>query len=176
MGRAWPNVRSIRQRSYRCYVTTALKGNATEGAVLRAFVVRDFAVLLPFGEGHSYDLVVHLRGGYFLRIQCKTARRRNGCVVFNSRSTDHGRGEGNYLGLADVFGVYCPSADSVYLVPVDQVPTSVVFLRLEPTRNNQRSGIRYAADYEIDRWSVDALCEIVARAPRHGTADLRVVG
>jgi PD-(D/E)XK endonuclease len=142
-------------------MTTALKGNTTEAEVLRRFVERDFAVLLPFGEGHPYDLVVHLEADAFLRVQCKTARVRNGCLRFNSRSTDHGHGPGNYLGLADVFGVHSPETQLVYIVPVADVPRFDVFLRLEPTRNNQRRGIREAADYAFDQWSIDALAALV---------------
>jgi hypothetical protein len=138
-------------------VTTALKGNTTEARVLTALVERDLAVLVPFGEGHPYDLVIHLVSDRFLRIQCKTARIHNGCVLFNSRSTDHGNGAGSYFGLADLFGVYCPPTDSVYLVPVLDVPPSNAFLRLRPTRNNQRRGVRFAADFHIDRWSPYAL-------------------
>jgi hypothetical protein len=133
-------------------MSTALKGNTTEAMVLSALVARDFGVLIPFGEGHPYDLVIHLVSDRFLRVQCKTARIHNGCVLFNSRSTDHGNGEGAYFGLADLFGVYCPPTDSVYLVPVLDVPPSNAFLRLEPTRNNQRRGVRFAADFHIDRW------------------------
>lgn len=119
-------------------------------------------MLVPFGEGHPYDLVVHVTASTFLRIQCKTARVQNGCLIFNSRSTDHGRGAGTYLGLADIFGVYCPVTGGVYLVPVRGVPTSVVCLRLEPARNNQQRGIRFAADYEIDRMTLGALSETIA--------------
>jgi len=144
-------------------MTTALKGNTTEAAVLKALAERDFAVLVPFGEGHPYDLVVHLAGTSFVRVQCKTGRVKKGCVVFNSNSTDHGRGAGNYLGLADLFGVYCPARDAVYLVPVRDVPTSIPHLRIEATRNNQESGIRYAADYEVDALTVEELCELLLR-------------
>jgi hypothetical protein len=145
-------------------MTTALKGNTTEAAVLRALVERDFAVLVPFGDGHPYDLVVHLAGACFARVQCKTGRVKKGSLVFNSRSTDHGRGAGTYLGLADIFGVYCPPTDAVYLVPVREVPTGVPHLRIEAARNNQQRGIRYAADYEIDRLTVEELCELMLRA------------
>jgi PD-(D/E)XK endonuclease len=87
-------------------VQTATKGNAAEAAVLNAFVERDFDVLVPFGEGQPYDLVVHPPINTFLRVQCKTARQRDGCLVFNSRTTDHGRGRLTYVGVADIFGVY----------------------------------------------------------------------
>jgi hypothetical protein len=145
-------------------MTTALKGNTTEAAVLRTLVELDFAVLVPFGDGHPYDLVVHLAGGCFARVQCKTGRVKKGCVVFNSNSTDHGRGRGTYVGLADIFGVYCPMTDSVYIVPVSDVPTCSPHLRLEPTRNNQQSGIRYAADYDAESLSIEELCTLMLRA------------
>jgi PD-(D/E)XK endonuclease len=145
------------------FVKARANGNPAEAALLKAFVEREMAVLLPFGEGQSYDLVVHLRGNAFLRVQCKTARAVGGCLEFNSRTTDHGRGRLPYLGLADAFGVYFPLQRSIFLVPVGEVSSFRVRLRLEPALNNQRRNIRLAADYAIDRWTVEALCEIVGR-------------
>jgi hypothetical protein len=147
-------------------VTTGLKGNATEAAVLNALVARNFDVLIPFGQGQPYDLVAHFPSENFLRIQCKTGRLVDGCVAFNSRSTDHGRGRRPYLGLADVFGVFFPPTETVYVVPVQEALGFCVRLRLGPARNNQKRGIRFAADYEIDRWTAESLGELVeAGAP-----------
>jgi PD-(D/E)XK endonuclease len=131
-------------------VRSATKGNAAEAAVLNAFVERDLGVLLPFGEGQPYDLVVHLPTDEFLRIQCKTARPSGGCLEFNSRTTDHGRGRLPYTGLADIFGVYFPPLQSVYLVPVSEITGFAARLRLEPARNNQRRHVRFAIDYIFD--------------------------
>lgn len=154
---------------------SATKGNTAEAAVLSAFVGRDLGVLVPFGEGQPYDLVVHLPSNGFLRIQCKTARPSDGCLEFNSRTTDHGRGRLLYLGLADMFGVYFAPTESVYLVPVSEVSTFFVRLRFEPARNNQRRGVRLAADYEIDRWTVEALRE-VAQAGTPAPAERGALG
>lgn len=140
------------------------RGNTAEAAVLSALVWRRFHVLVPFGGGHPYDLVVDIPNGWFLRVQCKTAWPSRGCLIFNSRSTDHGRGPLSYVGLADLFGVYFPPSESVYLLPIDAVADSEGRLRLEPARNNQRRRIRLAADYEIDRWTVEALAELGASA------------
>jgi hypothetical protein len=139
---------------------TAETGNATEAAVLNAFVERGFDVLLPFGGGHAFDLVVHV-DGRFLRVQCKTARQRGGCLAFNSRTTDHGRGRLPYDGLADLFGVFAASTSGVYLVPVRAASTYISHLRTEAPLNGQRRGVRFAADYDIDRWSAAALVEVV---------------
>jgi PD-(D/E)XK endonuclease len=136
-------------------------GNTGEGMVLAALVRRGFSVLIPFGEGQPYDLAVHLGEREFLRVQCKTAWPRQGCIIFNSRSTDHGRGPRSYVGLADIFGVYFPPNQAVYLVPIDAVAQFEGRLRLEPTLNNQRRKIRPAVDFEIDRWTADSLRDMV---------------
>jgi PD-(D/E)XK endonuclease len=125
-------------------------------------VDRGFDVFVPFGEGQPFDLAVHLGSNAFLRVQCKTARRVNGCLVFNSRATDHGRGQLSYAGLADMFGVYFPPTQGVYLVPVGEVPGFVGRLRVEPARNSQKRGVRLAASYEIDRWTIGRLHGVAA--------------
>jgi PD-(D/E)XK nuclease superfamily protein len=142
-------------------MATSGSGNTGEAMVLAALVERGFQVLVPFGEGQPYDLAIHLEGREFLRVQCKTAWPRKGCLIFNSRSTDHGRGPQSYVGLADLFGVYFPPDRAVYLVPIDAVASFEGRLRLEPTLNNQRRRIRHAADFRIDRWTVDSLRGIV---------------
>ena len=146
---------------------TAQRGNAAEAAVLHGLARRGFDVLVPFGSCHPYDLVVQLRSGPFLRVQCKRARAVKGCVVFNARSTDHGRGPQSYLGVADLFGVYFPPGDQVYLVPIDGVAGFAGRLRLQPTLNNQRRRIRFAAEYEIERWTEERLLALAGatRAP-----------
>jgi hypothetical protein len=132
--------------------------------VLSALIQRDFHVLVPFGDGHPYDLVIDLQGSGFLRVQCKTAWPQRGCLVFNSRSTDHGRGPQSYRGLADIFGVYFPPNRAVYLVPVGGVADFKGRLRLEPPLNNQRRRVRLAADFEIDLWTPEALHDVATGA------------
>ena len=136
---------------------TATRGNVAEAAVLNGLITLGFDIYVPFGSGHPFDLAVYLPCHRFLRIQCKRAWPRKGCLIFNSHSTDHGRGERSYIGLADLFGVYFPPDDKVFLVPVEAVAPFEGCLRLEPTRNNQRKRIRFAEDFEIDRWSAEKL-------------------
>jgi PD-(D/E)XK endonuclease len=140
---------------------TATRGNAAEAAVLCAFAQRGYSVLVPFGDGHPYDLVVEL-GTDLLRVQCKRAWPSRGCMLFNSRGTDHGNGRRSYRGLADIFGVYFPLTEAVYLVPIDAVPPSKGWLRIEPARNNQKRGVRFAADFEIDQWTEAKLRDLAA--------------
>jgi PD-(D/E)XK endonuclease len=144
---------------------SATRGNAAEARILAEFVARGLDVLTPFGSGHPYDLAVDLGASRFLRIQCKTAWLvGESCLAFHCRSTDHGRGRRPYDHLADLFGVHFPPHDGVYLVPVAEVPGHLGRLRLEPAKNNQRRGVRFADDFEIDRWTLERLA-LFAGAP-----------
>lgn len=167
----------VRGRDYCFGVETCNKGNSTEAAVLQALVGRGIPCLVPFGEGHSYDLVAEVSPGFFLRIQCKTGRIRKGCLRFNSRSTDHGRGPGTYLGLADAFGVCCLETRTIYIVPVGEVPRFDVFLRLDTPKNNQRRRVRFASDYEFDQWTNEDLRALATAETgrRSGQGELRPV-
>jgi hypothetical protein len=143
---------------------TAIRGNTSESAVLHGFLKRGFHVMLPFGGGCPFDLVVASEDGILIRIQVKTGWPEGGCVAFNTHSTDHGRGPGSYRGKADLFGVYFPALDQVYLVPVDAVGDSECRLRIEPTKNNQRRRVNMAEDFRIESWSDQALMRIVSAA------------
>ena len=55
----------------------------------------------------------------------------------------------DYRGEVDLFGVYSPELDQVFLVPVDEVPTRYGSLRMDPPRNGQVKGVRWAADYQL---------------------------
>ena len=129
--------------------TTAL-GNISEAKVLAALIESGYIVSKPFGDGQKYDPIIDddvtLR-----RVQCKTGRLKSGCVVFNAYSVagnSNGKGQG-YKGAADVFGVYCPDNQQVYLVPVNEVGTCDTLLRVEQTLNDQQKRVRWARDYEL---------------------------
>ena len=131
-------------------------GDHSQAMVLARLVQTYPQVLVPFGENCRYDLVI-AEGDRFIRVQCKTGRLRNGVIKFNACSYSYhhpsNRGSRNYRhdyrDQADVFGVYCPELDAVYLVPVDEVGTTYVALRVESTKNNQSKKIRWAQDYEV---------------------------
>ena len=72
--------------------------------------------------------------------------------MFNTtsvRSNTRGSIERDYDGDAEVFLVYCPATDQIYAVPVDEVPAGRGCLRVNPARNGQADGIRWARDYEL---------------------------
>jgi hypothetical protein len=142
----------VRSHRYRRSVSTILRGNAAEAAVLNALIKAGLLVLVPFGDGSPYDLMVD-SGTQLIKVQVKCGRVRNECVEFNSCGTDHDRGRMSYRGRADVFGVLAPELDRVYIVPVDDCPVYQGRLRLVPTRNNQQRGVRYAGDHAVEGWA-----------------------
>jgi PD-(D/E)XK endonuclease len=131
-------------------------GDASTAMVLARLVQAGKLVLLPFSENQRYDLLIE-EPDQFVRVQCKTGRLRNGSIVFNTCSVDyHHPDKGgasdyrhHYRGQADLFGVYCPDLDSVYLVPVDSVGKRACSLRVDMPRNNQVKKVRWAKIYEI---------------------------
>ena len=131
---------------------TRQRGDLAEAAVLHALTEAGLLVLMPFGRFGPYDMVIDLPDGRLIRVQVKSGRVRAGCVMFNSCSTDHGRGRSVYDGKADVFAVHAPTADGVYVLDVAAATTRATTLRLEPTRNAQQRRIRFAADHTLKRW------------------------
>jgi hypothetical protein len=129
--------------------TTAI-GNISEAHVLLALVEAGYTILKPFGDGCKYDFVID-DGSVLQKVQCKTGRLKNGCVVFNSYSVagnSNGKRQG-YMGLAGLFAVYCPMNGQVYLVPVADVGVGGVLLRVEPTQNSQQRRVRWAGQYAL---------------------------
>ena len=130
---------------------TKATGDISEAMVIAALLKRGYKVLLPFGEGHRYDLVID-DGGEFIRIQVKTGRLLgNGSINFKASSTHTHRGGGtaSYRGQIEYFGVYCADVEQCYLIPVNDVGEAMGYLRVEPTKNNQSAGIRFADDYVL---------------------------
>jgi len=126
-------------------------GQRSEAAILSRLVILGHHVLLPFGVNQRYDLVL-VSEGKFLKVQCKTGRLREGSIRFRAisvQSNMNGTSWRGYAGEVDLFAVYCPESTGVYLIPADEVAPNVNYLRVDPTRNNQAKGIRWARDYEL---------------------------
>jgi hypothetical protein len=132
---------------------TIARGKTAEGAVLHALHRVGLHVLLPFGGGLAFDLAALTDDGRMLRLQVKSGRVRDGCVLFNSCSTDHGNGRQDYRGKADAIAVYVASLERVFVVPVGECPSYVGSLRLRAPRNSQKRRIRLAENYSIESWA-----------------------
>lgn len=123
-------------------------GAIAEREVAYALERAGWSVYLPHLAPHSRVDLIALRGERLLRVQVKTSVVRRGAVAFRTCSNTANVRRG-YDGEIDVFGVYCPELDRIYLVPIGDVPTRECSLRLTPARSGQVRGIRLAADYEL---------------------------
>ncbi len=130
---------------------TSSKGNVSESAVLNAFVRAGFFVFVPFGNGAPYDLIVDT-GKKMLKVQVKTGRLRGGCVLFPAQRINGHHGTKRYKydeGEIDLFAVYCPDNEQIYLVPT-LGDLAEGRLRIDATKNNQQQLIRWAKDFEFE--------------------------
>lgn len=121
-------------------------GERSEAAVLAALVEAGKQVLIPFRQTR-YDLAYE-ENGRLVRVQCKTGVLTRGAIWVKT----HSRGRSRWLDYrddADYFGVYCHERREVYLVPVADLPVRGGHLRLEPPKNRQKAGIRWAAPYLV---------------------------
>jgi hypothetical protein len=126
-------------------------GLRTEGAILGALVRRGYLVLVPFGQNQRYDLVLDM-DGKFVRVQCKTGRLRNGCVVFSAQSVRSNTRKAvfrHYKDDVELFLVHCPDTGGIYAIPIEEVTRSHGTLRIDPTSNGQEKYVRWARDYEL---------------------------
>jgi hypothetical protein len=131
-------------------LTTKEVGERAQGVILAQVMKYGYIILIPFGEGRRYDMVIE-KDRRFFRLQCKAGWYENGVVKFNTCSVywwaktkkSYTREE------VDYFAVYCEHTGKVYLVPPEDVGTTLGFLRVEPTASNQTKRVRWAKDYEI---------------------------
>jgi hypothetical protein len=130
-------------------VTPSEIGARAELAVATALAKAGYSVFVPLFNGHGrVDLVYEDVGGNLHRVQCKTSRVHGGVVTFRTCSNTANNPH-DYRGQVDLFGVYSPDLEAVFMVPLGDVPTRLAHLRLEPPRNGQGQGIRWAEPYRL---------------------------
>lgn len=123
-------------------------GEVSEAVILAHLVKQGYTVLTPFGNNRRYDLVID-HGDHFERVQVKTGRLRNGCVMFNTSSINgFTKKRTSYSGQADTFMVYCPENERIYKVPVEVAKEGQQSLRVDTAKVNM-STIKWAKDYVV---------------------------
>ena len=129
---------------------TKCVGEKSEAMVLARFLQLGWIVWQPFGDNQRYDLVID-RGLGFETVQVKTATFKKGSIVFRTCSTyaHRGRKSRSYKGNCDLFAVYSPRFNEVYLIKVNEVGETMCALRVEETKNKQSKEIRFASLYKI---------------------------
>lgn len=128
-------------------------GERSEAMVIAALLRAGKVVLQPFGDNQRYDLVID-ETGKFTRIQVKTGRLKGGTVYADTCSSyvHRGGGKRGYAGEADVFAIYSPDLDKIFMIPVENVSLSCVTLRLEPPPSGRMNKVKMAKDFEFNSW------------------------
>jgi hypothetical protein len=105
------------------------RGNISESLITSRFLELGYVVLMPFGGGHRYDIVVEI-DGQFKRIQTKTGRIYKNKLIFNTTSNNKGYKRKSYHNEVDYLAVYCPELKKSYLIPVELTGKSAMTLQL----------------------------------------------
>jgi PD-(D/E)XK nuclease superfamily protein len=112
-------------------------------------VEQGYVVLFPATEHAPFDLVAY-RDGSFHRIQVKYRTATGGAIQVHFRSMWADR-NGTHIKSTDkeaidLVCIYCPDTDRCYYLRPRDYRRSVT-LRVEPSRNNQHSGVRMASEF-----------------------------
>lgn len=126
-------------------------GATAEREVAYALERAGWAVFLPMFAAHArVDLVGIGPSGDATRIQVKTSRLvHDGTAIYFRTCSNTNNRRLSYEGEVDAFGLWCPPLQTAYLLSIDEAPLQGGHLRLVPPANNQRAGVRFAADYQI---------------------------
>lgn len=128
---------------------TKTKGDLAEIAVMKEFARRGWRLLIPWGEDQPYDLVMENRGE-FKRVQVKHVTMTRGVIRVKCRSTNNWSDRKYTSDEVDWIAAYCPDTDKVYIVPSAEFEgRTEISLRINHSKNNQKSGIHWAKDYEM---------------------------
>ena len=131
-------------------------GNLGELKVLTKFAEHSIPVYIPYGDTERIDLIADFNGK-LNRIQVKSTEKSvNGVFDFYLRSTATNTQLTKYNYYAsnevDYFVFYAKETDEVYIIDYANCPATNLKLRLVPPANGQKTGIKMAADYTLDKF------------------------
>jgi hypothetical protein len=134
--------------------TLKQKGDMAELAVALDLRRRGYGVAIPFGEAAAYDLVLD-RGTSLERVQVKHARSRDGVIHVRCQSLTIVEGKVRSTtpytaATIDWIAAWDARSGRCSYVPAAELGSgrTCMTLRLDPARNAQSKGIRWASDYE----------------------------
>ena len=134
-------------------LTRSQKGAVAESAIAHVAIKLGVGVYRPITEGGRHDLIFELPSS-LVRVQCKTAVKRGDVVVVSCRScrrTAAGFFRRSYTSIEiDAIAAHCAELDMCFYLPPPLFDRrSTVQLRLSPSRNNQKVGIKWASDFDL---------------------------
>ena len=130
------------------------RGQATEAIVKAELVSRGVPVLVPEYDNEPYDFVMEIDGG-FHRVQSKTAfeATTSGAVRFRTRSVrtkSSGYEREGYEGKIDLFAVFAPIREEIYLIPIEDVGETQMTIRYAAAGNGNTKRVNWYEEYLLD--------------------------
>jgi hypothetical protein len=129
------------------------KGDLAELMVATDLIRRGYKVAIPYGEDWDYDLIL-CRGEKLERVQVKYTESNGSVIVVRCRSHSLTNGKiratKHYTSeTVDWIAAYDRTTERCYYVPSVELGDrrAMLSLRITPTLNNQRRGIRPVEDY-----------------------------
>ena len=128
-------------------MNTNQKGDIAEARLFFEASKLGYVISKPFGDC-PYDAILD-KSGKLYRVQVKYVTPRNGRLfkTFEPKVRTHGSGCYNNKTI-DALVLYDSTTSKLYWVDVREFNGNFnISLRTEPTKNNQKKGIKMAADY-----------------------------
>lgn len=129
-------------------------GEITEQQVALEFLKRGIQVSKPLVQSSRYDFIIDVNNVLY-KVQVKTCNLKDdGARLEFATSTSHTNTQGTKnlsynSNEVDFFATFIEN--KCYLIPFMDCGKRVQSLRLEPTKNGQTQGIRFAKDYTLDK-------------------------
>jgi hypothetical protein len=130
--------------------TTTFIGDVCEAIATARLLELGYGVSRPVSNGLPYDLIAD-DGRRLLRMQVKSASYREGALFTRMNSSKYhrgGRASVHYAGRVDWIVPVWRETGRCFAVRPEEAK-QMVTLRIDPARNNQASGVRWAQDYEL---------------------------
>ena len=128
-------------------------GELTQACVIASLLRNRVPVSIPYGDNQRYDLIIEV-GGRLLKAQVKTARMIGDSSFdfpVSSSSLHRGGSRRTYRGEVNCFLVYNHHLRRTYMIPIKVTATASMTLRVNPAKNGQSSGVRFAKDFQLKR-------------------------
>ena len=129
-------------------------GNIGEAKALCKFVELGIPVYLPFGDNEKSDLIADFNGK-LNRLQIKTSlKAEDGVMKFDLTSSTAHRKNGVKHKYSkeeiDYFVCYNIARDKIFLVPIEDAPSTALTIRYEAPKNGQSQNIKFEKDYLLE--------------------------
>lgn len=116
------------------------------------FMKAGFDVSIPIGDYCAYDLII-VKDSKIFKIQVKSCEKIiDGKMKFDLTSRNYYIDKKYDTQDCDYFYFYCLENEQSYLYKNTEDNNSrAVYIRIEPTKNNQTKGINFAKDFNFNK-------------------------